>query len=114
MRHRQSLLLISARRSVELNGPVPMDAPYPIAPVECVSDTAAIFAGESRVRVGLIWAGNRVYVNDAFRSTHLRDWVALAEEQRVCLYSLQKTNHPWRCSMCPNCLWRSLRIIWIL
>jgi len=85
-----SLTDLLARRSVELNGPVPMDAPYLIAPVECVSDTAAIFAGESRVRVGLIWAGNRVYVNDAFRSTHLRDWVALAEEQRVCLYSLQK------------------------
>ncbi len=85
-----SLTELLARCALQLNGPVPMDDPYLIAPAECVSGTAAIFAGELRLRVGLIWAGNRVYVNDAFRSTHLRDWVALAEEDRVRLYSLQK------------------------
>lgn len=85
-----SLTELLARHSVELNGPVPMNKPYLVAPSKYLSDTAAIFANESRLRVGIIWAGNRGYGNDAFRSTHLRDWVALAAEDRICLYSLQK------------------------
>ncbi|MBS1197331.1 MAG: hypothetical protein H6R18_1116, partial [Proteobacteria bacterium] len=48
------------------------------------------FANEKRLKVGVIWAGNPSYMNDAWRSTCLEDWRRLAKIDGVVWVNLQK------------------------
>lgn len=66
------------------------EEPILYAPSSCVPHWDARLAQENRFKVGVVWAGNPLYVNDAFRSTRLRDWAVLAEIERVAWYNLQK------------------------
>lgn len=47
-------------------------------------------AGDARLKVGIVWAGNPGYGNDAYRSTQLRDWLPLLEIEGLGFYNLQK------------------------
>ena len=45
---------------------------------------------DAGLKVGIVWAGNPGYGNDAFRSTRLKDWTPLLGLDGICFYSLQK------------------------
>lgn len=47
-------------------------------------------AQDERFKVGLVWAGNPAYGNDAFRSTMLKDWLPLLQVEGLSFYNLQK------------------------
>ncbi|HIJ37737.1 MAG TPA: glycosyltransferase family protein [Rhodospirillaceae bacterium] len=46
--------------------------------------------GDSRKKIGLVWAGNPLHANDHFRSASLDDFKALLTLPQICFFSLQK------------------------
>lgn len=47
-------------------------------------------AGLNRLRVGMVWAGNRSFANDIHRSTRVQDWASLMHVPGIDWISLQK------------------------
>ncbi|HEX8523397.1 MAG TPA: tetratricopeptide repeat protein [Tepidisphaeraceae bacterium] len=69
---------------------VPADVPYLSADPARVARWRKRFAGESRLKVGIVWAGSPQHQNDRARSARLEDFAPLARIEGVRLYSLQK------------------------
>ena len=68
----------------------PCSPPYLRGPAASLPEWERVCADDTRLKVGIVWAGNRKYLNDFNRSTLLRDWLPLFELQEISLYSLQK------------------------
>jgi tetratricopeptide (TPR) repeat protein len=69
---------------------IPNRSPYLTAPEAERQRWQQRFSGERGYKVGLIWAGNRQYLLDRFRSITLSQLAPLARRTQVRYYSLQK------------------------
>jgi len=79
---------------------IPADVPYLFADKALVEKWRAQFGNETRIKVGLAWAGNPKHKNDRNRSISLAALVPLAQTPGIAFYSLQK-GVDWR----QNQLW---------
>jgi len=82
--HLPALLNIRLDESRSENGPI-LAAPNGLLP-----EWERRMDADARLKVGVVWAGNPKYVNDAFRSTRLRDWGPLSALPDVAWCCLQK------------------------
>lgn len=64
--------------------------PYIRAPMGLIPQWETVCAADQKTKVGIVWAGNPKYANDARRSTRLRDWLPIFGLPGISFYSLQK------------------------
>lgn len=64
--------------------------PYMRSPAGLIPQWEGVCAADQNTKVGIVWAGNPKYANDARRSTRLRDWLPLFDLPDISVYSLQK------------------------
>lgn len=84
------LMRLPGLLGVDLEMP-PLAFPYYRAVSSCLPDEwVDVLRADTRLKVGIVWAGNSQHPNDANRSTSLEDWLPLAELPGLSLYSLQK------------------------
>lgn len=69
---------------------IPVEFPYLEVPVSLTQDWAEKFVGESRLKVGLVWAGGKALRYDAKRSLNLDQFAPIMQTPGVVFYSLQK------------------------
>ncbi|HEY6837797.1 MAG TPA: tetratricopeptide repeat protein [Geobacteraceae bacterium] len=69
---------------------IPADVPYLVVPDEMRLGWRNRLANLPGIKVGLVWAGNRMYAHDAWRSVPLHRFSDLAHIEGVRLVSLQK------------------------
>jgi tetratricopeptide (TPR) repeat protein/predicted O-methyltransferase YrrM len=69
---------------------IPAYVPYLPVDASRVSAWATRFEGESRLKIGLVWAGSPTHLRDRFRSISLRQLAPLMGVAGVRFYSLQK------------------------
>lgn len=66
----------------------------PVPYIKCVGSYPDILERvrpyADKLKVGLVWAGNRQHLNDVLRSTRLKDWDELFTMRNVQIFSLQK------------------------
>ncbi len=69
---------------------IPAELPYLEVPVLLTQQWALRFKGESRLKVGLVWAGGNALRYDAKRSLNLEQFSPFMQTPGVAFYSLQK------------------------
>lgn len=68
---------------------VPSGVPYLFADQAAVARWCTLLGGSTSFKVGLVWAGSRLYRNDRNRSCRISDFQPLAQMSGVAWYSLQ-------------------------
>jgi tetratricopeptide (TPR) repeat protein len=69
---------------------IPRDVPYISADPERVTRWRERFLSDAKFKVGIVWAGTPLHLNDRARSCRLSDFGVLADVEGVSFYSLQK------------------------
>lgn len=64
--------------------------PFIAAPLGLVPQWEARLSAENRLKVGVVWAGNPQYANDALRSSRLAEWRGLTDLEGIAWCNLQK------------------------
>ena len=85
-----SLLDLPALLGTSGPADVPGKTPYLAAPSERVAAWRRELASETRLRVGVTWAGRRQHTNDANRSCTVDDFAALSAVEGAAFYAIQK------------------------
>jgi len=67
-----------------------LNYPYLLADQRLLPRWRVRTAQDSLLKIGVVWAGNPNYGNDAFRSTMLKDWLPILQIGGISLYNLQK------------------------
>jgi tetratricopeptide (TPR) repeat protein len=69
---------------------IPAQAPYVLADAARIAAWRNQLGDDSRLKVGIVWAGSAMHQNDRARSCRLEEFLPLARIETVRLYSLQK------------------------
>jgi ADP-heptose:LPS heptosyltransferase len=69
---------------------IPREVPYVFPPEERLDAFRFRLQADPGFKVGIVWAGSSTHQNDRARSVKLVDFLALAQIERLRLYSLQK------------------------
>lgn len=68
----------------------PVETPYLFPNQDKITIWREKLAPYTGLKIGLVWAGNPIHVNDANRSASLEEWKLLAELEGINWFSLQK------------------------